>query len=346
MKLHDEGEQPAWKQFENVVVNIFARNKFTIEAHSPQGDAGYDFDAELSNLKWAIEVKYYRSARAQVGLIEAAAVRVMNNGLIAQADRAALVVSSFISPEQRLALEKRYSVTFVDRADLAIMASEWPDLADELNVILEARSDLSDLPRTDTGVADRFSIAKDKPRRMPASNVGRTLAERLRRLAAGRPEATQYEELSIEILKFLFGSDLVGWNAQNRTDDGLNRLDCICRVKPTHEFWRFIIEDLGSRYVVFEFKNYQDPISQGQVLTTEKYLLAPALRKVAFILTRNGADEGARKMAKGAMREHGKLMLILDDQSVIDMLEKRDSGVDPTDIMFDRADEFMLTLSR
>lgn len=51
-------------------------------------------------------------------------------------------------------------------------------------------------------------------------------------------------------------------------------------------------------------------------------------------------------MAKGAMREHGKLMLILDDQSVINMLEERDGGVDPTDIMFDKADKFMLTLSR
>lgn len=341
-----EGDQPAWQQFENVVVKIFTQKRFTIETHSPQGDAGYDFDAKLGKLRWAIEVKYYRSARAQIGLIEAAAVRVMNNGLATRADRAALVVSSFISPEQRLALEKKYSATFIDRADLAIMASEWPELADELNAILEARSDLLDQPRTDTGVADRFSIAKNKPRRMPATNVGKNLAERLQRLAAGRSEATHYEELSTEILKFLFGSDLVGWNTQNRTDDGLNRLDCICRVKPTHEFWRFIIEDLGSRYVVFEFKNYLDPISQGQVLTTEKYLLAPALRKVAFILTRNGADEGARKMAKGAMREHGKLLLILDDQSVIDMLEKRDSGVDPTDIMFDRADEFMLTLSR
>lgn len=339
-------DRPAWQQFENVVVNIFTKNRFTINSHSPQGDLGYDFDAELENLKWAIEVKYYRSARAQAGLIEAAAARVMNNGSAVQADRAALVVSCLISPEQRLALERKYSVTFIDRADLAVMASEWPELADELSAILEARSDLSDQAGVAPGVADRFTIAKDKPRHMPTSNAGKELAVRLQHLVTGRDKSTQYEDLSIEILKFLFVNDLVGWKSQNRTDDGLHRLDCICRVKPTHEFWRFIIEDLGSRYIVFEFKNYQDQISQGEVLTTEKYLLAPALRKVAFILTRNGADEGARKMAKGAMREHGKLMLILDDKSVIDMLEKRDSGIDPTDIMFDMADEFLLTLSR
>jgi len=341
-----QDDQPLWLQFERVVVEILRRNSFDIKQHAPQGDYGYDFDARWNGLKWAIEVKYYRSARAQSGLIQAAAVRVVNNGLLTQSDRAALIISSFISPDQRAALEDEYAVTFIDRADLAVMASKWPDLADELNAIVEARSDLSDQPKMDTGLADRFSAAKNSPQHMNAENEGMLLAERLRNLEPGKVEAIQYESLSIEILKYLFGRDLVGWNSQNRTDDGLNRLDCVCRVKPTHEFWRFIIEDLGSRYVVFEFKNYRDQIGQGQVLTTEKYLLTPALRKVAFILTRNGASEGAMKMTKGAMREHGKLLLILDDQSVIDMLEKRDSGVDPTDIMFDRADEFMLTLSR
>lgn len=345
MKVQD-GELPTWKQFENVVVRILEHHQYAIQAHSPQGDAGFDFDATFGNLKWAIEVKFYRSARAQMALIEAAVARVINNGLAAHADRAALVVSSFITPEQRRTLEQKYSAAFIDRADLAIMATAWPELTDELNAVLEARSDLTDQPRHETGSADRLSEEQEPPRLAPTSNEGNALAGRLKALAAGRDDATRYEQLSIEILKFLFGRDLVGWKAQNTTDDRLNRLDCVCRAKPTHEFWRFVIEDLGSRYVVFEFKNYQDPISQGQVLTTEKYLLAPALRKVAFILTRHGADEGARKMAKGAMREHGKLMLVLDDQAVIDMLEKRDNGVDPTDILFDMADEFMLTLSR
>lgn len=341
-----EIDSPPWMQFESLVVRILELNAFQVQTHSPQGDVGYDLDAILTDQRWAIEVKFYRSARTQLSLIEAAAARVTNNALAAGISRAALVVSSLLTPEQRITLEEKYSATFIDRADLTIMASADPGLLDELNAILEARSDLSDQPTLITGSTNRFKDNYRAPLRSKISQEGRNLADRLSRVRAGRSSALKYESLCIEILKFLFGNDLVGWKEQNPTEDKLNRFDCICRAKPTHEFWRFIIEDLGSRYVVFEFKNYSEAITQGQMLTTEKYLLAPALRKVAFVLTRKGGDIGAHKTAGGAMREHGKLMLILDDNAVTDMLLKRDQGTDPTDIMFDRTDEFMLTLSR
>ena len=59
---------------------------------------------------------------------------------------------------------------------------------------------------------------------------------------------------------------------------------------------------LNTRYVLFEFKNYTGEIKQGQILTTEKYLLEKGLRRVAIIITRVGADKNAITMAQGAMR--------------------------------------------
>lgn len=342
----DSERFPAWKKFEEVVEKLLRSANFEVSAHVPRGDRGYDFDATMANGKWAIEVKYYRSPRAQAILIEAAAARVANNGALAQREHAALVVSAFIPGELRIALEQKFQITFIDRADLSVMAAKHPDLLEDLNSVLEARSDLSDELLTENGSSSRWQSPKAVAGGLPISDTGKKLAERLSSLAPGRDNALNYEKLGLEILKFLFGSDLVGWVSQNTTDDELSRFDCVCRAKPTHEFWRFVIEDLGSRYVIFEFKNYKEPISQGQVLSTEKYLLAPALRRVAFVLTREGAKVGAMRMAKGAMREHGKFMLILDDAKIVDMLNKRDGGADPTDALFELADEFMLTLSR
>ncbi len=51
-------------------------------------------------------------------------------------------------------------------------------------------------------------------------------------------------------------------------------------------------------------------------------------------------------MAQGAMREHGKLILVIDDKIVKSMLALLDSGADPSDCLFDLADEFLLTLPR
>jgi hypothetical protein len=59
-----------------------------------------------------------------------------------------------------------------------------------------------------------------------------------------------------------------------------------------------------------------------------------------------GADDDAIKMAQGAMREHGKLMIVIDDQKVCEMLHMKDRGDDPTDSLFAAADDFLLRLPR
>ena len=51
-------------------------------------------------------------------------------------------------------------------------------------------------------------------------------------------------------------------------------------------------------------------------------------------------------MTQGAMREHGKLMLILDDDKVCKMLHMKERGEDPTDSLFELADDFLLSLPR
>ena len=103
---------------------------------------------------------------------------------------------------------------------------------------------------------------------------------------------------------------------------------------------------MNSRYVVFEFKNYSATITQGQILTTEKYLLERGLRRVAIVLSRRGASAHADKMAQGAMREHGKLILVLNDDEICTMLHMKENGEDPSDFLFESADRFLLSLPR
>ena len=51
-------------------------------------------------------------------------------------------------------------------------------------------------------------------------------------------------------------------------------------------------------------------------------------------------------MTQGAMREHGKLMLVVDDEQVCEMLHMKERGEDPSDLLFELADEFLLALPR
>jgi hypothetical protein len=193
-----------------------------------------------------------------------------------------------------------------------------------------------------------FKRGKRSPTKSPPAEDtrGTELCTRLRKVKPGKKDWAGYETICAEILKYLFPNDLHGWHKQKRTDDGLNRYDFVCRLNPTTDFWNFIIDHLNSRYVIFEFKNYTTKIAQGQILTTEKYLLERGLRRVAIIFSRKGADKHAVKMTQGAMREHGKLMLVVDDHTLCEMLHMKERGEDPTDFLFDLADNFLLSLPR
>lgn len=336
----------SWQLFEDLVRRILATTDFHVTVHSQRGERGFDLLGTLADEQWAIEVKFYRTARAQPTLIEAAATRLVNNGIEARALKGMLVVSCVLPTELRDALERKFSVTFVDRGDLRSWVAGRPELAEELDALIEA--DPSD-PQTSRAVRDDPRARSTPISEVPVPPVdtrGTELCHELKAIKRGKQAWAQYETVCEKILRYLFPNDLHGWHSQKRTDDGLNRFDFVCRVRPTTEFWKFVIGHLDSRYVLFEFKNYSGKIKQGQILTTEKYLLERGLRRMAIILTRAGAEPPAVAMTQGAMREHGKLMLIVDDDIVCEMLHMKERGEDPTDCLFELADNFLLSLPR
>jgi hypothetical protein len=175
---------------------------------------------------------------------------------------------------------------------------------------------------------------------------GRMLVTALRASKPGREAAAEFERLCEEALKLLFSEEFRGWGRQAPIEGGFHRLDLVARLVPQNIFWRDLATDFRTRYVVFEFKNYSAPIGQDQIFTTEKYLFPAALRAIAIIVARNGADEGARAAAKGALRESGKLILIISLDELMSMLEGIDEGEDPHNLLFQRLDTMLTDLGR
>lgn len=330
------------QRFEQLVVKLLQANHFEVIAPaSPR--FRFDFEAQLARDRWAVETKYYRTRRAQPSLIEKAASALLQSAQAADFQKAMLVVSSYLDPELRVSLEAKYGIVFVDRVDLSIWANQKPELIDPLTSLLEEApsSGESRSPRIDYSIT--FSHVAPSSER---EDEGASLCNELRSLGKGKKYWKKYEDLCERILRYLFPNDLLGWHAQKRTDDSLNRFDLICRLSPTTDFWSFVDNQLASRYVLFEFKNYNAEINQGQILTTEKYLLPLALRRLGIIFCRKGPDRSARLAIAGAMRESGKMMLILDDEKVCELLHGKDQGNDPSDSLFQLSDEFLMALNR
>lgn len=149
-----------------------------------------------------------------------------------------------------------------------------------------------------------------------------------------------------ESLEYLFEDELRNWQPQSRVGDDFSRLDLLAKVIGDDVFCRTLIEDLRSRYLLFEFKNYGDPVSQNLIHITEKYLFPTALRSTAIIISPHGLAESAQSAARGAMRDAGKLMLDLPVKTLCEMLIAKDQGTGPSARMEQILDGFLLSLGR
>lgn len=111
-------------------------------------------------------------------------------------------------------------------------------------------------------------------------------------------------------------------------------------------FWKFIEDYFRTKYIIFEFKNYSEVITQREIYTTEKYLYAKALRRVAIIISCNGPDDNAKKAIKGALGENGKLILNLSNMDLANMLEYELNGNSASEYLYNILDELFIELEK
>jgi hypothetical protein len=342
-----------YEGFERLVKTIFESNGFNVQI--PFKEEGYNFIITLDNTFAYVEVKLYRSKLPKLDLLRQAYLKLLSEKDNENA-KLILVVSSYITPSLKAEIFKESGVIIWDAKTLFALAFDFSTLYYDLeNTLIRAfNGQLDDLSIVDNDytktIIPSLLNAKSTVKQKQTEDKGAKLCKELNALNSGRPDATNYENKCIEILKYLFdnNTDLTLWEKQPTTDDGLHRFDLLCRIISSHEntFWTELAHDFHTRYVLFEFKNYTEKIKQGQIYTTEKYLFLTALRSVSFIIAKNGADDNAIKAAKGALKEAGKLIVILTSKEICEMLQLKDKGDEPAIIIREKIDEMLIKLTR
>lgn len=292
-----------------------------------------------------VETKFYRrSSPPPSSTFKRALEHTADRGIRMGASTIVLAISCPMGSRFMNVAEAFPTVKVWDETKLFEMAAPFPDILAQLEELLEA-----DTPKS----AETLSLGLPTFMRRSAVDVtaepkrGKVLADALAAIDRGREMATDFENACINALKYLFEHDLHGWHEQSRTVDTLHRRDLVCRIlAKAAEVWRLMLEDLGSRYVVFEFKNYSKSITQNEIVTTERYLYPSALRKVAIVISHEDCADSAKAVIAGAMREHGKLIIPLSVPEIIDLLNSKDEGSDPNTYLFERVDQFLLGLGR
>ena len=315
-----------------------------------------DLAIRKNDLKAIIELKSYRSRKVSSSIIQSAILQLVSLP-VDQEFQKILVVSSILSSSFKAEVISKFGIIVWDRSNIAnfLAAASKDEYLEEFGrFLLEAQqgTDTEDPyygidESTDTNPDTYFAFTPVANTSIDSIlNKGDKLFQDLQAIPKGKVGWSDFESKCLEILEYLFSNDLSGWNCQQITDDKLSRFDLICRIGSTDDFWKTLINSFSSRYILFEFKNYDDLLPQGQVYTTERYLYPKALRGTCILIARSGSSQQAIDATKGALKEGGKLVLLLDENDLQKMLIKTDQGESPNDYLSEKLDDFLISLSR
>ena len=183
--------------------------------------------------------------------------------------------------------------------------------------------------------------------------IRKSFRKELAEIAPGGQDAKRYEEFCGKLIETIFCDSLDPPVTQQKNNRDRFRFDLVAALKnDPKSFWRFIYDKFDSCFILIECKNYKEAIGQEQIYLTERYLYQNALRNVALIFTREGADKSAYEATKDILKEHGKLMLIFDDRDVgclervYEAYIKDGSGPSPSDYLMDKVKQFLLDLDK
>lgn len=174
------------------------------------------------------------------------------------------------------------------------------------------------------------------------------LKDKLDKIQGGKLESNDYEKECKEILQFVFSDTLSLWLTHQNSNDGLYQFDLVCRIKDDlrNTFFSMMEHYFASKYVVFEFKNYNKTLTQKEIYTTERYLYRKALRNVAIMIIRKEFQKNTIWAIKGSLRENGKLILIITDDDLKRMIDIKLKNNDPSEVLLEKLDELLIELEK
>jgi hypothetical protein len=155
------------------------------------------------------------------------------------------------------------------------------------------------------------------------------LKHRLQVVPTGAEHASEYQRLILEILNFLFSPELIDGELEVRTVDGTERRDIIFTNDSDQSFWDYVRNEHSALLVMFETKNVSE-VTSVHLNQTATYL-GDRIGRLGFIVTRNPPREPALKKAYSVFNDSTprKVILILSDQDLNQMLDMKCQGRDP-----------------
>lgn len=169
----------------------------------------------------------------------------------------------------------------------------------------------------------------------------RTLLQRLSECPPGEETWKEYEDLIEEIFNYLFVPPLDEPRSQSRAENGLEIRDIVYPNRVSGGFWEYVRSEYKGAYVVVEAKNKKES-DKNDVLQLSDYLVERQLGLFGVLSSRGISESAIDQRRKAYSTDLHKMIILLDDKDVSEMITKRSRKESPEDILSDRIDLYRL----
>lgn len=171
------------------------------------------------------------------------------------------------------------------------------------------------------------------------------LIKELKECMPGRKDCYVYQKLIGTILEHLFTPPLEKPISEHSDAPKVNRRDFIVPNYTAEGFWAFLRSQYKADYLIIDAKNYKNSIKKASVLQMANYLKPHGSGLFGIIFTREGGDSrGCMHTVREQWMSDGKMIVILNDEDVENMLLAKSSGGDPTEVIGKKIENFRLSM--
>ena len=170
------------------------------------------------------------------------------------------------------------------------------------------------------------------------------LLNELRLLEPGRAKWSAYQKLTSRILERLFCPPLSSPIPNLADEPDVNRRDIILPNYAEQGFWMFVRERYAADFIIADAKNYSENVGKTEALQVLNYLKRHGAGHLGLIITRNGADDACMATIREQWAQSQKMLVVLSDDHVERMLQAKEAGGPPEDIIRQWIEDFRLSM--
>ena len=181
--------------------------------------------------------------------------------------------------------------------------------------------------------------------RPPKPTKEQALISSLASCNPGKADWNVYQTLVGDILECIFTPPLGKPIPELSDKVRANRRDFIMPGYTEKGFWAFMREKYEADYIVIDAKNYSRKVRKSDVLQIANYLKTHGAGLFGMIISRKGGDaSGCEHTLREQWLVHRKLILVLDDDDVREMLTAKSDGRAPEEILGQKIEHFRLSM--